>query len=76
MLQVQPGQSTVVTQLPDHGEPATMNTKRWSTRRRIFSYRKRRQFNFDRYNKQIPLPFPGPIQTGEVNPRERFDEYD
>jgi hypothetical protein len=40
----------------------------------MISYRKRRQINFDRYNKQIPLPFPVSTQMGGVNPRERFDE--
>ena len=76
LLQGQRGQLTVDTQLPDRSAPEFMNTKRWTTRRRIISYRKRRQFNFDRYNRQIPLPFPDPTQTGEFNPRERFDEYD
>jgi|MGYP002805927452 hypothetical protein len=53
-----------------------MNTKRWTTRRRLIVYRRRRRFNFDRYNKQIPLPFPDPNQTEWLDLRERFDEYD
>ena len=76
LLQEQRGQLTVAIRLPDRNLPATMNTKRWTTRRRVTYLRKRRQFNFNRYNRQIPLPFPDPIQTGALNPRERFDEYD
>ncbi len=53
-----------------------MNTKRWTTRRRLIFYRKRRQINFDRYNKQIPLPFPDLMRTEWQDLRERFDEYD
>ena len=76
LLQEQHGQLTVATQLPNRIAPTVVNTKRWSTRRRIISNRKRKQFNFERYARQIPLPFPEPIQTGGVNPLERFDEYD
>ncbi|MGE4660860.1 MAG: hypothetical protein AAEJ16_08755 [Arenicellales bacterium] len=54
-----------------------MNRSRWSTRYRIHRIRRRRSYDFDRYNPQIPLPFSQSFRPSRIDEdiRSKREEY-